>query len=41
MEQLGAMEDYVPGPEYKKMMTSEYEMVKKLLKGSGAAPAAK
>ena len=37
MEQLGAVEDYVPGPEYKKMMASEYEMVKKLLKGSGAA----
>ncbi len=41
MEQLGAVEDYVPGPEFKKMMTSEYEMVKKLLKGPGAAPAAK
>ncbi len=41
MEQLGAIEDYVPGPEYKKMMTSEYEMVKKLLKGAGAAPAPK
>lgn len=37
MQKLGAMEDYVPGPEFKKMMTSEYEMVKKLLKGAGAA----
>ena len=41
MEQLGAVEDYVPGPEYKKMMMSEYDMVKKLLKGAGSAPAAK
>ena len=41
MAQLGAVEDYVPGPEYKKMMTSEYDMVKKLLKGAGATPAAK
>jgi len=41
MEQLGAIEDYVPGPEYKKMMTSEYEMVKKLLKGAGSAAATK
>ncbi|HVN23700.1 MAG TPA: tripartite tricarboxylate transporter substrate binding protein [Syntrophorhabdales bacterium] len=41
MEQLGAVEDYVPGPEYKKMMTSEYEMVKKLLKGAGSAAATK
>jgi tripartite-type tricarboxylate transporter receptor subunit TctC len=41
MEQLGAVEDYVSGPEYKKMMMSEYDMVKKLLKGAGSAPAAK
>ena len=41
MEKLGAVEDYVPGSEYKKMMTSEYDMVKRLLKGAGAAPAAK
>ena len=41
MEKLGALEDYVPGPEFKKMMTSEYGMVQKLLKGAGAAPAAK
>jgi hypothetical protein len=41
MEKLGALEDYVPGPEFKKMMTSEYGMVQKLLKGSGAAPATK
>ena len=41
MEQLGAVEDYVPGPEYKKMVMSEYDMVKKLLKGAGSAPAAK
>jgi tripartite-type tricarboxylate transporter receptor subunit TctC len=41
MEQIGAVEDYVPGPEFKKMMTQEYEMVKKLLRGAAAAPAAK
>jgi tripartite-type tricarboxylate transporter receptor subunit TctC len=41
MEQLGAVEDYVPGPEYKKMVLSEYDMVKRLLKGAGSAPAAK
>jgi tripartite-type tricarboxylate transporter receptor subunit TctC len=41
MEQFGAMEDYVPGPEYKKMMTSEYDMVKRLLKGAGGGTAAK
>jgi tripartite-type tricarboxylate transporter receptor subunit TctC len=41
MEKLGALEDYVPGPEFKKMMTSEYGMVQKLLKGAGAAPAPK
>ncbi len=39
MEKLGALEDYMPGPEFKKMMTSEYEMVQKLLKGAGATPA--
>lgn len=41
MEQFGAMEDYVPGPEYKKMMASEYDMVKRLLKGAGGGAAAK
>jgi tripartite-type tricarboxylate transporter receptor subunit TctC len=41
MEKLGAVEDYVPGPEYRKMMTSEYDMVKRLLKGAGGIPAAK
>ncbi len=41
MEKLGALEDYLPGPEFKKMMANEYEMVKRLLKGAGAAPAAK
>jgi tripartite-type tricarboxylate transporter receptor subunit TctC len=42
MEKLGALEDYVPGPEFKKMMTSEYEMVQRLLKGAGGgAPSAK
>ena len=41
MTQLGAIEDYVPGPEFKKMMTDEYGMVQKLLKGAGAAPATK
>lgn len=38
MEKLGALEDYVPGPEFKKMMTSECEMVQRLLKGAAPAP---
>jgi hypothetical protein len=29
---LGAIADFVPGPEFKKMMTEEYEMVKKYLR---------
>jgi tripartite-type tricarboxylate transporter receptor subunit TctC len=37
MAQIGAMEDFVPGPEFKKMMADEYGMVQKLLKGAGAA----
>jgi tripartite-type tricarboxylate transporter receptor subunit TctC len=41
MEKIGTLEDYMPGPEFKKVMTSEYDMVKKLLKGAGGAPAAK
>jgi tripartite-type tricarboxylate transporter receptor subunit TctC len=40
MTQLGAIEDYVPGPEFKKMLAEEYGMVQKLLKGAGA-PATK
>jgi tripartite-type tricarboxylate transporter receptor subunit TctC len=39
MQQLGAVEDYVPGAEFKKMMTEEYGMVQKLLKGKGGATA--
>jgi tripartite-type tricarboxylate transporter receptor subunit TctC len=41
MKNLGAVEDYEQGPEFKKMMTGEYEMVKKLLKGARTAPPAK
>ena len=33
--QLGAIEDFVPGGEFKKMMTEEYGIVQKLLKGVG------
>ena len=32
VRQLGAIEDFVPGEEFKKMMTDEYEMAMKLLK---------
>jgi tripartite-type tricarboxylate transporter receptor subunit TctC len=32
VHQLGAIEDFVPGEEFKKMMTDEYEMAMKLLK---------
>jgi tripartite-type tricarboxylate transporter receptor subunit TctC len=39
VHQLGAIEDFVPGEEFKKMLIDEYEMAKKLLKA--AAPAAK
>ncbi len=41
IKQLGAIVDYVPGPEYKKMMAAEYEMVKTLLRGAHAAPPGK
>ena len=35
VHQLGAIEDFVPGGEFKKMMTEEYGIVQKLLKGAG------
>lgn len=35
VHQLGAIEDFVPGEEFKNMMTDEYEMAKKLLKAVG------
>jgi tripartite-type tricarboxylate transporter receptor subunit TctC len=35
VNQLGAIEDFVPGGEFKKMMAEEYGMVQKLLKGVG------
>ncbi len=34
IQQIGAIEDFVPGEEFKKMMTDEYEMVRKLMKTS-------
>jgi tripartite-type tricarboxylate transporter receptor subunit TctC len=34
VRQLGAIEDFVPGEEFKKMMADEYEMAKKLLKSA-------
>ena len=34
VNQLSAFVDYVPSDEFKKMMTEEYEMVRKLLKAS-------
>lgn len=37
IHQIGASLDYVPAPEYKKMMTEEYGMVKQLLRSSGAS----
>jgi tripartite-type tricarboxylate transporter receptor subunit TctC len=35
VNQLGAIEDFVPGDEFKKMLADEYEMARKLLKSSG------
>ena len=35
VHQLGAIEDFVPGGEFKKMMTEEYGIVQKLLQGIG------
>ena len=35
--ELGAIADFVPGPEFKKMMTEEYEMVKKYLRTGAPA----
>jgi tripartite-type tricarboxylate transporter receptor subunit TctC len=41
MKNLGAVEDYETGDEFKKIVTGEFEMVKKLFKGAKAAPQAK
>jgi tripartite-type tricarboxylate transporter receptor subunit TctC len=38
IQQIGAIEDFVPGEEFKKIMTDEYEMVRKLMKTSAAGP---
>jgi tripartite-type tricarboxylate transporter receptor subunit TctC len=34
IQQIGTIEDFLPGEEFKKMMTDEYEMVWKLMKTS-------
>jgi tripartite-type tricarboxylate transporter receptor subunit TctC len=36
IQQIGAIEDFVPGEEFKKMMTEEYGMVRQLMKTSSA-----
>jgi len=36
IQQIGAIEDFVPGEEFKKMMTEEYGMVRQLMKASAA-----
>ena len=36
IQQIGTIEDFLPGEEFKKIMTDEYEMVRKLMKTSGA-----
>jgi tripartite-type tricarboxylate transporter receptor subunit TctC len=37
VHQLSSFVDYVPASEFKKMMTEEYDMVRQLLKSSGAS----
>lgn len=37
----GAIADFVPGPEFKKMMTEEHDLAMKHLKGKGPAPVKK
>ena len=34
IQQIGAVEDFIPGEEFKKMMTDEYGMVRRLMKTS-------
>ena len=34
IQKIGAIEDFVPGEQYKKMMADEYAMVRKLMKTS-------
>jgi tripartite-type tricarboxylate transporter receptor subunit TctC len=36
IQQIGAIEDFLPGEEFKKIMTDEYGMVRKLMKTSAA-----
>ena len=36
IRQVGAIEDFVPGEDFKKIMTDEYEMVRKLMKTPAA-----
>jgi tripartite-type tricarboxylate transporter receptor subunit TctC len=36
IQQIGAVEDFIPGEEFKKMMTDEYGMVRQLMKTSAA-----
>jgi len=36
IQQIGAIEDFVLGEEFKKMMTEEYRMVRQLMKASAA-----
>ena len=36
IQQIGAIEDFLPGEEFKKIMTDEFGMVQKLMKTSAA-----
>jgi tripartite-type tricarboxylate transporter receptor subunit TctC len=36
IQQIGAIEDFIPGEEFKRMMTDEYGMVRQLMKTSAA-----
>jgi len=36
IQQIGALDDFVPGEEFKKMMTEEYGMVRQIMKTSSA-----
>ena len=41
IQKMGAIEDFVPGEEFKKMLAEEYGMARKLLKSAAPAPAGK
>jgi tripartite-type tricarboxylate transporter receptor subunit TctC len=41
IKKMGAIEDFVPGEEFKKMLAEEYGMARQLLKSAAPAPAAK